>query len=401
MSTSEESLAYGVIIVGGGPAGCSTALSILKTNRAVSLLLIDDADSEAFKIGESLPAEALNQTIRFLSPTLHAKVFEDISAGHHLKCTGNASAWSTPSVHETHSIMNPFGMGLHLDRARFDESMRQAVIEYSQTASKVKVKKGKAVQVDHDLAGRHRVTVQGSDSTETYSASWIIDATGRKASIARQFGAKPVKSDALLSFYALFYTSPTSAESDRDHRALIEASKNGWWYTSKLSENRRVVAYHTDDTDTTCKIARKLEGFLDLLRSDTFHINRIVEEHEYEIMGGYPKTTAANSTRLEPSYCSDEGAKWCAVGDAAMAFDPLSSQGMMTALRIGAVAGMTIGHKLRLEGVREGGDNGPWPPAPELQVAFDQVKVEYEKHKKYYYSVVDRFDGEFWSKRKN
>lgn len=42
-----------VIIVGGGPAGCATALALHRPDPPRSVLLIDDADPTTFKVVHS------------------------------------------------------------------------------------------------------------------------------------------------------------------------------------------------------------------------------------------------------------------------------------------------------------------------------------------------------------
>ena len=57
--------------------------------------------------------------------------------------TGNASAWSSSVLEERHSILNPFGHGLHLDRADFDEVLRNTVVSCtSESKSKFLFEKG-------------------------------------------------------------------------------------------------------------------------------------------------------------------------------------------------------------------------------------------------------------------
>jgi 2-polyprenyl-6-methoxyphenol hydroxylase-like FAD-dependent oxidoreductase len=39
-----------VVVIGGGTAGCATALSLYKTAPSTSCLVVDDADPSAFKV---------------------------------------------------------------------------------------------------------------------------------------------------------------------------------------------------------------------------------------------------------------------------------------------------------------------------------------------------------------
>lgn len=206
-----------------------------------------------------------------------------------------------------------------------------------------------------------------------------------------KLGAKTVKNDDILAFYTLF-TSPIP--DDEDHRTLIEATETGWWYTSKLSNQTRIVVYHTDDTSPTCKRARRKEGFLDLLSTGTLHISQIIERNDYQPLSdsNFPHCTAACTSYLEPSV--DENMCWIAVGDAAMAFDPLSSQGMITALRMGSFVGKMIGRELNFVDSK---DNFAEPGG--IGVLFLSVKEDHERKKKYFYRQA-RFDGDFWMARR-
>lgn len=208
-----------------------------------------------------------------------------------------------------------------------------------------------------------------------------------------KLGAKTLKNDDLLAFYTLF-TSPIP--DDKDHRTFIEATETGWWYTSKLSNQTRIVVYHTDDTNPTCKRARRKEGFLELLNTDTLHISQIIERNDYQPHSDskFPHCTAACTSYLEPSV--DENMCWIAVGDAAMAFDPLSSQGMITALRMGSSVGKMIGRKLNFVDSKE---NLAEPAAGGIGVLFLSVREDYERKKKYFYRQA-RFDGDFWMARR-
>ena len=190
----------------------------------------------------------------------------------------------------------------------------------------------------------------------------------------------------------------SSPSPDRDHRTLIEATETGWWYTSQLAHNERVVAFHTDDCDPSSKHARKHEGFLDMLRNTT-QISQIIEDSDYRLVSGigtnYPRCTAAGSSFLEPF--GDESGQWCAVGDAAIAFDPLSSQGMITALRMGCSVGIMLSKQLQQ---RDSDDTVESIDFNFVKTLFEDTRKDYEKKRLYFYKQ-SMFDGDFWQRRRN
>ncbi|GJE98566.1 FAD/NAD(P)-binding domain-containing protein [Phanerochaete sordida] len=402
---------YDVIVVGGGPAGCATALSLTKNDAPAGLrvLVLDDAEQNAFKIGESLPASA-RRTLAMLHPTLNERLAVDTAQGLHHMCTGNASAWAGPHLEETYALMNPYGHGWHLGRARFDEALREACGPL--------LRKGKAVDVrrvdgrgDQAHCWEIDATMSSTGETETFRARWIVDATGRKASIARKLGAKVRKHSDLLAFYALFTT--TEPETDTDNRTLIEAAPSGWWYSARLPHGRRLVTYTTSPTDTTARVARTAAGFQDKLRRETVHIARALEQdgvpaYEMAAESRFVSHTSACSAVLEPYAAwepapagpdgasdTSSGRGWCAVGDAALAFDPLSSQGIITALNTGAFLGGVLARQLGIVEPPTSGEEVDGVRAVcAIHDAYEQVRVMYDEGRAYYYSIVDRFEAD-------
>ncbi|KAH7909828.1 hypothetical protein BJ138DRAFT_180221 [Hygrophoropsis aurantiaca] len=396
IDVERDNLQYDVIVVGGSIAGCATALSIFRSNPNASILVLDNADPDTFKIGESLPAAA-KRDIAYLCPQVLERVAEskdDVC----VKCTGNASSWGSSELEETYAIMNPFGMGWHLDRARFDEILRENMA--TAAPESISLIKGTFTEIGQtDGGARWALSANdlASETNHVYTSTWVVDASGRKAAVARKLGSRTVKDDALLAFYAVFVRS--SMTEDCDYRTLIEACQSGWWYSSPLPGDRRVVAYHTDDSNATSRDARTLDGFINLLHGTTTHISKLVAESEYDISiqpnTRYPVCTAAGSSRLQP-LCQEDpssGARWCAVGDAAMAFDPLSSQGMITAMKMGCVIGDIIAKDI----LTVGPNDIPSAIIPQL---YSQVWSKYIEGKTYFYNSEKRFDGDFWRIRR-
>lgn len=201
-----------------------------------------------------------------------------------------------------------------------------------------------------------------------------------------------MKLDGMLAFYALMSTTNV----DLDHRTLIEATENGWWYSSQLADNKRIVAFQTDDQDPASKRARKQEDFLDMLRG-TVHLSQLIEETDYRTISGagYPRCTAAGSSYLQPF--GDELDQWCAVGDAALAFDPLSSQGMITALRLGGSLGIVLARKLQHSDMPA--DTVEFSSLSIIKTQYEDCRKDYEKKRGYFYRQ-SMFSSEFWDRQK-
>lgn len=88
--------------------------------------------------------------------------------------------------------MNPFGHGFHLDRAAFDELLRRSVIDSQHTMKASQTNpcmvKGRFKTAEKDSASNWAVHVDVDGETMTFIAKWVIDATGRKASLATKVG---------------------------------------------------------------------------------------------------------------------------------------------------------------------------------------------------------------------
>jgi len=99
--------------------------------------------------------------------------------------------------------------------------------------------------------------------------------------------------------------------------------------------------------------------------------------------------TDASGARLERF----AGDGWLAVGDAALAFDPLSSQSLFDALYTGLRGAEAIAADLAGEG-----------GAPEARTAYaerlESVRAAYRRHLHLYYRAETRWrDRPFWARR--
>jgi len=298
-----------VIVVGAGPAGAVTALVLARAGRRVLLI---GTPPRRRRIGEALvgAARPLLRELELLST---------VEAGPHLPCYGNTASWGSAVPVATDFIYDPNGPGWHLDRPRFDEDLRQAAVnaganwQIGRAGAVRRLDRGWLLNV-----GRTRVKTQ-----------WLVDATGRGATVARRLGAKLVQDQRLTALYGWCRTS----SSDRDGRSLVEAVEDGWWYTAKLPGGVRVAALHVG-ADQLEDVALIPTFWAEQL-AKTVHVRPLIMDQE---MVAAPRATEASGARLS----SWSGDGWVATGDAALAFDPLSSQGIFNSIYTGMRAGQAV-----------------------------------------------------------
>jgi flavin-dependent dehydrogenase len=165
---------------------------------------------------------------------------------------------------------------------------------------------------------------------------------------------------------------------------LIESFAQGWWYTARTG-GRRVVTCLTD-ADIALKLGLSdKEKWLGLLSAT----RQIKESVGGGVLAEENITRTANSARLTPV----GGSNWLAVGDAASAFDPLSSQGITKSLRSGVFASYTIADLLV-----KSAKTATRRYEKFIETEFAVYQKLYKKH----YSNERRWrESAFWQRRQN
>ena len=325
-----------------------------------------------FKVGEVLPPAA-RPLLRDLN------LIERLDADGHLPSPGNDAAWGSSFLRSTDFIRDPNGHGWHLDRVRFDTMLRHA----SRDAGAQILESTTIHRVERN-ASRWRLRMTQGESVIDVEASWLVDCSGRRSWLARRQGAARVRGDRLLAFVAVFSRSARDARPDVDSTTLVESAPHGWWYTSRLPDTRRIVIYLTDAHDATARQARTPDGYWGLLQ-ETIHTRERVTNRGYENDGAC-LVAPADSSRL--NRCAGDG--WIAAGDAAASFDPLSSQGILTAMYFGLKAGRALRQCL----------DGRAEAAQEYSDAVDDVYAAYLRRRQQYYDLECRWAAhDFWRSR--
>lgn len=309
-----------VVVLGGGPAGVATALSLLKYNPGLRVVIVERSGYENSRIGETLPPNA-----RPLLEQLN--LWPAFTQAGHLPAYGTCAIWGSSTLHTNESFFNSHGHGWHLNRATFDGMLAQAAVQrgamlYLRT-------RFLGCQQLPDKTWHLMVRTQKCAPTQL-NPRFVVDATGRLAWLARQQEAKRVLYDQLMGVAVLFKTGDAYI----DTYALVETAQSGWWYSALLSGDRMMVVYMSDADLVRRHQLKNPAHWLASARQTEHTWSRLQKAQPL----GPPSTYAAHTQRMNPIV----GDGWLAVGDAAATFDPLSSQGIYKALSSGIFASYAI-----------------------------------------------------------
>ncbi len=315
-----------IAIVGAGPAGSVAASLLAQRGYDVSLIYRDPP--EGYKAGETISPHGNDVFSRLGLEPLFA-------SGEHVPCPGNQSAFGSDGLYDVDFLYSTHGLGWHLDRLKFE---RQLINKAMQDG--VRLFSGKSLESIERKELGWELVIADQLEQRTLQSDYLIDASGRNRVVLRKLGIPINKLDQLAARTAVF----TLTEQTSDRRTMIEAAEDGWWYSTVLTGARRVVMFFGDAGDDQFRSCGNQRFFLNSLRL-TAHVWPKLES-ELNATGSMMgptlrscerdaiKAIAEFSTKPVSTSWSHriQGSRWIAIGDAAMTFDPLSSQGIYTAL---------------------------------------------------------------------
>jgi flavin-dependent dehydrogenase len=297
-----------VTILGAGPAGSALALGLKRTG-VDQVLLVDRPMRRPFRIGESA-APGLGPLLRRLGLDDRLE-----GRGHH-PCYGNLSSWGRPQLAVEDFMNGACGRGWHLDREAFDDWLRaEAVDGGAELLSPARIE---AARREGD--GWH-AEIRTTGSSFTVKTRWIVDATGRPAIFSACSGARRHRIDRLIALAAVAGPAENSGYAGY---SLVEAVEIGWWYAARLPSGAAVVALMTD-ADLARAASLSVPEVYHRAWETTLEVRRFVPPPREPPR---PAICAAGSQFLDRAI----GPGWLALGDALIAFDPLSASGITGAL---------------------------------------------------------------------
>lgn len=346
---------FDIAVVGAGPAGCAAALTAHRAGLRV--LLLGDDRARTSWAGESLPPGAGDLIEALFGPAwLDGQV----------RAHGTQSVWGSPDLVPTEFLAHPLGDGWHLDRSRFDRALLDAVV-----AAGVTVERARVTGIEHCRA--HWSVKAGAGS---HRARWVVDASGRGGAVVGRLNVRRRSFDEQVAVVAVV-PQPSGALAVTS----VEAVEYGWWYATPLPRRRMVVGLLTD-RDLLPAPVQRVDWWnagltaTTLIRDVAGRPDRVVRPRVY------PAETSVRD-RLHQG-------GWACAGDAAVSWDPLSSQGLVTGILMGSRLGAALAEAD--------------PKGPALEAWEHDYRMLLEEHlglRRHYWALETRWPrARYWSRRR-
>lgn len=360
-----------VVVIGAGPAGLCAAICVL-TYSSLNVLVLEQSDFSQVRVGEHV-SDSLFQVLDYLK--LQKSDFPEHCF---LPCYGDTSYWGSDFPRVRHAIFNSENASVQLDRASFDFTLMEQVVARGGT-----------------LFPRTHCTVsrQGSDwvlscnhpaqAPFSISCRYLLDASGRNGSLCRQLGGQVHQLDQLMGAGCFF---SCIASEDAAQEQLIESTEYGWWYGARLP-NQQYVATFFSDKDMIRKLRLNQGQHWQQLLQQSKHLKQQLKH--CKSLSAHPWLRNAGSQYSDSTALTN----YLAIGDAACAFDPISSMGLGFALSSACHAAQLVIAELQ--------HNKPTPQEVYQQDLHAHF-ASYQQLRRRFYQAEQRWSSaDFWQRRQS
>ncbi|WPU92811.1 lysine-epsilon-oxidase maturase LodB [Mucilaginibacter sabulilitoris] len=297
-----------VLIIGGGPAGTSAAISVLKYGRDISVMLVEQSDLDQIRVGEHV-SSSIFELLKYLS--LEPGDFEN---GCFLTNHGTTSYWGSGIPMTRDAIFSAERPACQLDRKIFDLTLLKQVADLGGIVLPRTRCLGYDQLEDHNWQVKLHHAEQGAISVH---AKFLIDASGRQRSASRLLNIPSDKHDTLFGIGAFLAINGRDLPSDQ----MMESTELGWWYSATLQDNYATTIFFTDsDIVSEYELSKPANWYRQL--QQTKFIKKRITGFDPAAINLWSRSAHTHISNISNSR------NFIAIGDAMASFDPISSMGI-------------------------------------------------------------------------
>ncbi|PHR26097.1 MAG: hypothetical protein COA38_15600 [Fluviicola sp.] len=303
-----------VVIVGGGISGL--ILSILLKEKKIDHVVLNRVEKrKTLELPETIPPS----TLVLLESLNLLELFSKSSS----KTFGYHSLWNS-DVLTTDNFFNhnPYKYGLKLNKKKLlndlGELVSDKIIEFNNL-----------IEIDRSDENV-TVKIESDHTVQTINSRIIIDATGRNRAILKLLG---ITSESLDNQVALSCHLPYFKHPQLIHPVYVESFENGWGIVSTLNEHINGMTLYTKKGSPILPQLKDYQNWKELLSNTKLLKDFLTDGLNRKVVGG--KANSSKASQIT-------GSNWLAMGDAAIAFDPLSSHGISNAIYCANLASTAI-----------------------------------------------------------
>ncbi len=320
-----NAITWDTIVVGGGPAGSTTAGLLAKAGQKV--LLLERDTFPRFHIGESLIPYG-NDVL------LELGVWPKLEKGGFMPKLGAEFTLSNAAGFQRFwfgkNLEKRYAKTFQVERAKFDHLLMQHAEEQG---AKI-LQRAKMTSIKTDNAGVS-VNYEHEGTNHEAKARWVVDGSGRTSVVGHAL--KVPKSDLgmpkKLAVFSHFKNVLRNGGDAAGHITIVRL-EDGWFWFIPLDEEK-----------TSVGLVQTIEGLKSQGLKPEESFQRALENH-IEIRFRMKKAERLEEFRIEADYTFRHevaaGPRWLLAGDAAGFIDPIFSSGVMVALRSSQLAAKAI-----------------------------------------------------------
>ncbi|AMO38520.1 lycopene cyclase family protein [Thauera humireducens] len=279
----------GIVIIGAGPAGAAAAIGLARMGEPVVLVgeprRFAAVEGTSVRVIDALRGLGLRQALQALAPP-----------------SPRRAVWNGRYTEANQESL--------VDRERFDRGLLDDLERLG-----VKLVRGRVTAL-HSAPGLHELEIDTDAGRRTLAADFLVEARGRAAPGGGAPRLRGVETVSLLQYWR----GPAG-----EAGSAVTGVEDGWMWMAALADGRRYLQLTIDVASASLPPKRALGDYCSARFRAVEAATPFLRDAE-PVGEPYARTSTAVLNEVVA------GDDWIRVGDAAMAVDPLSGNGIFQAL---------------------------------------------------------------------